>query len=152
MWGSGEKYEGRWKMGLRDGEGIYTFQKNGHDTIQEGIWKDNEYKGKKPKPPKVVHNEYVTRYSFRREGDGNRIFIDLKLNGNINRDILDLTVGTTSGSTFENGRSIGVETMVFPVTIKLRYITWNTAHTSRHTCSFEFIIYEPGNWQVDITN
>lgn len=151
-WSTGEVYDGRWKMGERDGEGVYTYQVNGHDTIKKGIWKNDEYKGKKPKPPKVVHKEYVTRYNFRREGDGNRIFIDLRINGNINRDIEDLSIGTTSGSTFENGRSIGVETMIFPVIIKLRYITWNAAHTSKHVCSFEFEIYEPGNWQVDITN
>ncbi len=151
-WHTGEIYDGRWKMGERDGEGVYTYQVNGRDTIQQGIWENDKYIGFKPIPPKVIHKEGVTRYNFRREGDGNRLFIDLKINGNINRDIENLSIISTSGTNFENGRSLGVENMEFPVVIKVRYITWNTAHTSQHTCTFEFEITQAGNWQLDINN
>jgi hypothetical protein len=99
-----------------------------------------------------MYKEFVTRYNFRREGDGSRILIDLRLNGQQNKDILDFSLISSSGSPFEMGRSYGLEMVEFPVTVKVKYVSWNTAHSSRHDVSFEFEIYEAGNWQVDITN
>lgn len=151
-WANGDVYDGRWVYGVRQGEGVYKFKYQGKDSIQKGIWEENIYKGPKPKKPLVSQKISVTRYNFRREGDGDRILIDLTLNGSPNRDILDLSLISSSGSNFESGRSIGVESVNFPVLIKIKYLTWNTAHTSRHTALFEFEIFEPGKWQVDIVN
>lgn len=152
-WSTGEVYDGRWKMGLKDGEGVYTFQSNGHDTIQDGIWKDDEYKGKKPQPPKVVQKEGVTRYNFRKESsEGNSIFFYIKSSGTVNRDLEELSVVSSSGSLYTNTNSIGLETVAFPVIVKITYRAWNAMHTSRHDVKFEFEIIEEGKWSVDIFN
>lgn len=151
-WASGASYDGDWVYGLREGEGIYKFEYDGHDSVQDGIWDGDEYKGKRFKKPYVVYKEFITKYRFRKSGDGNRILIDLWLNGQINRDILDFSLISNSGTRFELGRSFGIETITFPVTVKIKYVSWNTTHSSRHDAIFEFVIYEPGNWQVSITN
>jgi len=151
-WKSGAIYDGDWRDGHRYGEGVFTFKYDDIDSVQAGIWKDDVYMGPIPVKPKVITKTAVTRYNFRREGDGDRILIDLSLNGSPNKDILDLTLIATSGSSFEMGRSIGFEGVAFPVIIKLSYLTWNTAHTSRNHATFEFEIEEAGNWQVDVVN
>jgi len=152
IWASGSTYDGDWVYGLRDGFGVYTFKYQGRDSIQSGKWDGDIYIGKIYPKPLVMYKEFVTRYSFRRGGDGSRILIDLKLNGQQNKDILDFSLISSSGSQFEMGRSYGLEMVDFPVVIKVKYVSWNAAHSSRHDASFEFEIYEPGNWQVYITN
>lgn len=151
-WASGATYKGSWVYGMREGEGVYKFKYQGNDSIQSGIWDNDIYKGKKPLKPKVTYKEFVTNYNFRREGDGDRILIDLKLNGQPNKDILDFSIISTSGTTFELGRSHGIQYIDFPVMVKIKYISWNAAHSSRHSATFEFEIYEAGNWQVDVVN
>lgn len=151
-WANGSVYDGRWVFGQRDGEGVYKFNYAGNNSIQKGIWKDDKYIGKKPRKPQLIRMEFVTRYNFRREGDGDRILIDLKRNGQTNRDILDFSIISSSGSYFESGRSHGLETIVFPVLIKIKYTTWNQMGTMRQSCTFECEIFEPGNWQIDIVN
>lgn len=151
-WASGATYDGYWVFGERSGEGIYKYISNNADSVQAGMWKENEYLGPKPEKPIVIRKEFVTRYNFRRNGDGDRILIDISLNGSPNRDILDFSLISTSGSYFESGRSHGIETVMFPVTVKINYVSWNVAHTSRHSATFEFEISEPGNWQINIVN
>lgn len=151
-WASGAQYVGDWVNGYRTGEGIYKYKSNNADSVQAGMWKENEYLGPTPKKPIVIRKEFVTRQNFRRNGDGDRILIDIYQNGSPNRDILDFSLISTSGSYFESGRSHGIETVIFPVTVKIKYESWNVAHTSRHSATFEFEISEPGNWQVEIVN
>ena len=151
-WASGATYKGDWVYGLRDGEGVYKFEYKGKDSIQDGIWDGDIYKGKKLREPYVIYKEFVTSYRFKRSGDGDRILIDLWLNGQINRDILDFSLISTSGTNFEMGRSFGIENIDFPIIVKVKYVSWNAAHSSRHTATFEFEISEAGNWQVNITN
>jgi hypothetical protein len=151
-WASGDVYDGNWKMGQRDGEGVFKFAIQGYDSIQSGIWSNDEYKGPKPRKPLVTQKEFVTRYSFRRDGEGDRIFIDLRRDGQPNSDIEDFSLVSSSGNYFNMGRSIGLENVVFPVLIKLKYISWNAAHTSRHNVTFEFEIFQSGKWQVIVNN
>lgn len=151
-WASGATYDGDWVSGERDGHGVYKFKYEGADSIQEGEWNDGIFIGKKPRKPLVTNKEFVTRYNFRRDGDGDRILVDLKRNGQINSDILDFSMISSNGAYFKMGRSHGLETIIFPVVVKIRYLTWNQMGTMRHVCTFEFEIFEPGNWQVDIVN
>ncbi|PLX02683.1 MAG: hypothetical protein C0595_09815 [Marinilabiliales bacterium] len=151
-WSTGETYVGRWKMGERDGEGSYHFQVNGIDSIKDGIWENDKYKGPKIVTPKVIHKEAVLRYSFKRMSDGNSLFFTIKSNGTVNRDLEDLSVISSSGVVYQNTNSIGVETINFPVIVKIKFRAWNATHTERHNVTFEFEISQPGNWSVDIVN
>jgi len=151
-WKTGEIYSGEWVDGQRSGEGAYSYEIDGRDTTIFGKWKSDEYIGPDPEGAKVLYSRYIHRYEIRRDSDGDRIFIDIRLNGSTNRDLLDLTVLSTSGSYFESGRSIGLETIAFPVIVRVKYLTWNRTHTFRLDAVFEFEIKEAGNWQVNIDN
>ncbi len=151
-WASGANYSGSWVYGQRDGEGIYKFKYDGKDSVQEGIWKDDLFMGKRARKPVVNYKEFVTKYSFRRKGDGNQILIDLRINGQPNLDIIDFSMIYSNGSSFEMGRSYGIEQINFPVNVKVKYISWNAAHSSQHNATFDFEIFEAGNWQVIINN
>ncbi|TAL51036.1 MAG: hypothetical protein EPN92_01070, partial [Chitinophagaceae bacterium] len=50
-WGNGTVYSGRYTKGLRDGKGIMTFKKvSGQDSVVEGYWKKDVYIGKNERP------------------------------------------------------------------------------------------------------
>lgn len=145
-------YIGDWKNGVRDGEGELTYKIDGRDSTITGIWKDDVYVGPKPEKPKIIRSEGLERYSIRREGEGNRILVDIFMNGSPNTTIENLSFFATSGTEFTMGRSIGYENINFPVIIKISYKTWNKMHTSQHYVSFEFEIKPEGKWKVVLTN
>lgn len=151
-WHNGGVYEGYWKSGKQNGEGVYKISLQDKDSVADGIWKNGEYIGKKQIKPEVVAKESIMSYNFRREGDGNRITIEFRLNGQMNRELEDLDIAISSGSEFRNGANIGYEDVVFPVYIKVRYMSYNAAHTFLHPVLFEFKIEQAGRWNVLINN
>ncbi len=152
-WASGEVYTGEWKTGLRNGEGVMTLKINGKEIKKEGIWKDDEYKGRKPEKPKVIQRINVDRYTFRRVGEGNnRVLIDLYQNGMRNNDVDNYMIVSNSGYNTSLDNLKGFESIIFPVTIKVTYVTWNKMHAQKIHVIFEFTIFEPGDWLVEITN
>ena len=69
LWQTGEKYEGSWKKGLRDGEGSYSFKSEGKDSVLTGIWKEDKYAGKHETAPYVIqYRNNVTRISMCENG------------------------------------------------------------------------------------
>lgn len=152
-WKTGEMYEGEFLHGVKEGEGIYTFQVNGVDSCLVGIWKEDVYVGQKPKDPKVRQSVAVDRYNFRKNSDvQNRVLIDFYQNGGRNNGITDLLITSTSGYEVTLGHSKGFKDMVFPVTMLVKYTSPNKLQTRKVYCIFEFIIYEPGDWRVELFN
>ena len=98
-----ETYEGMFKNGYPDGEGMYTFKdghyymgnfdkgkmdgagkmyyeaSNGQDSIVSGFWKKNNYLGAYEKPYKI-HDQTsaVGRVEVTKSGKGNAITVELK--------------------------------------------------------------------------
>jgi hypothetical protein len=151
-WSTGESYEGNWLAGQKDGKGVYTAIIDGKDSITAGVWKSGAYLGPVPDPPKVLGNVAVDKYRFSRRGDGDKVLIDIYLNGDYNVDLLDFTIIGSSGSDMRMGHSIGLDNVSFPLTCKVSYTTWNKAYSARHYAKFEFEISEPGNWLVVLHN
>jgi hypothetical protein len=153
VWSNGDKYVGEWFEGFRHGEGSFTFNNEGRDTTITGLWRKDEYKGPVPKEPNVLTSRGVDRYNFDRMSDiKNRVLIDIYQNGIRNRGIENFIIASSSGYKTNRGESIGYDEVTFPVTIKLNYTTWNKLGGIQVYVIFEFIIYEPGDWQVDIHN
>ena len=151
-WSTGEVYSGQWNKGERHGEGEYRYKINGEDNVQSGIWDNDKYMGPKPERPRVNQMIGVDKYSINRFGDGNRVLIDIYINGVPNTTIEAFSILGTSGSEFTLGHSVGYENIIFPFLCKINYRTWNKFHTSLHNVIFEFDIKEPGDWRVVITN
>jgi hypothetical protein len=152
-WSGGEVYDGYFNQGLRDGQGTYRFVVNGKDTLLTGIWKEDVYIGAKPKKPKVKQQISIDRYNIRKNSDmQNRVLIDFYQNGATNKAISDLLITADSGYEYSLGLSKGYKDMTFPVTMIVKYTTPNKLQTALVHSIFEFTIYEPGDWRVELFN
>jgi len=152
-WSSGESYTGEWFEGQRNGVGVYVMHSNGKDSIQEGIWQKDTYKGPAPKNPVVVFKTGVDRYKFQKNiTNRNRVLIDILQSGMRNTSVVNLLMTSSSGYETKVGESIGYDEVVFPVTIKIMYTTVNKLHTVTVEVKFDFIINEPGDWSVELNN
>ncbi len=151
-WANGDVYIGKWRNGVREGEGKQTYLMAHGVDVKDGIWKEDEYVGPKPKKPKVLSNRSVERYKFEKVGEGNRVLVGLYHAGTDNTDIQDYSIISTSGMDTSLGNQRGYENVTFPVQIKVKFRTWNKLHSARYDVSFEFEIPEPGEWRVSIHN
>lgn len=152
-WANGDIYTGEWAEGMRHGIGKFIYNKNGNDSIKNGLWQKDEYKGPKPDAPNVTLNSGVDRYNFKKSTSTlNRVMIDIYQNGARNKRISNLRLSTTSGQDIFYGFLAGYDNVVFPVTIKVAYTTSNKLGTSTYLVKFDFTISEPGDWTVELYN
>lgn len=152
-WSNGNIYSGEWIEGMRHGIGKYTMKTVRHDSIQNGLWQQDIYKGPKPPKPNVIYNMGVDRYTFQKNNTTKlRVLIDFYQSGIRNTGISDFLISTSSGTDVKIGLSIGYDFVTFPVTIKISYTTWNKLHTIQSNVKFDFEISEPGDWSVQLDN
>lgn len=152
-WSNGDTYKGEWASGLRNGIGKYCKKAGGIDSVQDGQWQNDVYIGPKIKSPYVSYKSGVDRYTFQKNNTTkNRVLIDFTQNGIRNRGITNLLMSTSSGSETKVGESIGYDFITFPVTIKVRFTSPNKLQTILYVVEFEFEIYEPGDWKLELEN
>jgi len=152
-WQNGNTYNGEWADGMRNGIGRFTIKTVQGDSIQDGLWQKDIYIGPKLQNPYVSYKTGVDRYSFQKNNTTKqRVLIDIYQNGIRNRNISNFTMSTSSGSETKVGESIGYDYIVFPVMIKIRYTARNKLNTISYNVQFEFEIFEPGDWTVELNN
>ena len=152
-WANGDVYAGEWKNGLRSGEGDYTYKIAEKDTTISGLWENDKYIGPKPKDPEVLSKTSIDRYNIYKQGDiKDRVLIEFLQNGTRNVGISNLLISSDRGTETNLGYLVGYENIVFPVTIRLSYTTYNKLGTQQIHAIFEFKIYERGDWRVEIHN
>jgi hypothetical protein len=152
-WANGDTYTGDWEKGLRDGEGDFTFKVNEKDTVVSGLWENDRYKGPRPVAPEVITKVSIDRYNIYKLGHvKDRVLIEFLQNGMPNAGITNLLINSTSGTETSLGKLIGYENIIFPVVIKVNYMTWNKLRSQQFQAIFEFKITEPGDWRVEIHN
>lgn len=151
-WANGDVYDGRWVFGVRDGEGVFKFKYDGIDSIQEGVWKEDEYIGPKPKRPRLITKRNIDKYTFRKiSGNQNQIIVRLYQGGNDNI-VERYSIFGSSGTSYDCANCQCLEGIDFPVTVKIQYITLNKARTLHLDASIEFEIFEEGTWEVLLYN
>jgi len=150
----GGKYIGTWKSGLKHGEGSYYLKMDNRDTVLAGIWKDDKYVGPKPKKPYIITSRRsVDRVTMFRSGDGNRLTIKIMQSGAINSTVIDYRFIWSSGNQLPLGtHARGWENMEFPFEARITYTTSNKLRTSTYIVNVEFIINEPGEWELILHN
>jgi hypothetical protein len=149
-WASGIYYEGEWKDGLREGEGKMVYP----DSVVTGFWKEDKYLGKKVIAPyKIVTSMSVSRSTIMKAQDKNSaVKIRIKQGGLDNIAIENFTMAYDSGNEYRSGNYYGLENVRFPLSVKVKYRSWNQLMTTQYNVIFEFIINEPGSWDVVIYN
>lgn len=152
-WANGSSYVGEWKGGMRHGTGTYTIRIENRDSVQQGLWNYDEYTGEKFPAPTIAYKTGVDRYSFKKNNTGlKRVLVDIYQNGSRNKGISGFNMTSSSGTDLVISQSVGFENVVFPVTIKIFYTTANKLNQMEYPVKFDFIIYEPGDWTVELHN
>ncbi len=152
-WSNGVVFEGFWVKGKRDGDGKLFFNVNGVDSIRIGVWKNDMFVRKKIlNPYSVLRSNNIARYSVRRIGDGEKVMLSIYQNGVINGSASITFFYSSSGNTYSIGPKQGFERVEFPVTLKISYNSFNPMHTARIICEFEIVIKERGDWEIELNN
>jgi hypothetical protein len=146
----GTYYEGQWKRGVKEGKGKMVYK----DSIVEGYWKDDKYIGEKLIPPYSIKSSMsVARSSIKKtSGTMDEVRIRFLQAGGDNGGISGLSIVPSSGDQFRMGAVYGIQNILYPVNVNIRYRTWNLMHTTQFNVMFEFVINEPGTWDVAISN
>lgn len=148
-WKDGSYYDGEWESGKKEGKGRLV-QK---DSEIIGYWKNDEYAGKELIPPyKITRNTNVARATFKKSGAIEGVRILLLQAGSDNVAIENLSIASSSGSEYRSGRMYGIQNVLFPLDVKVKYMTWNKMRTGQIEVIFEFTINEPGAWEVTLNN
>lgn len=149
-WASGVYYEGEWKNGMREGEGKMVYP----DSTVTGLWKEDTYQGiKSLQPYRIITSMSVSRYTMTKSADKNDgIRIRLTQGGLENISVEDFSLVYDSGSEYKNGNYYGIENVRFPLNVKVKYRSWNQLMTTQYSVIFEFVINQPGSWDIVIIN
>lgn len=146
-------YEGRFKKGKFSGDGeLYKMIEGEKEVLKRGIWKKNKYYGeKKLNPYTVKRDENVDRYTIRKVGEGNRIEISFFQNGTRN-PVRALNINANNGVEIVGSYISGFQGVEFPFVCEVNYTTQNKFKTITYQVNFDFIITEPGAWDVTLFN
>jgi hypothetical protein len=149
-WSTGVYYDGQWKDGMRDGKGRMVYP----DSVVTGYWKADKYLGKKILSPyKIISSLSVSRYTVQKSADRNfGVRIRLMQGGHDNISIEDFSMAYDSGTEYRSGNYYGIENVSFPLTVKLKYRSWNYLMTSQYNVIFEILFNEPGSWDIVLNN
>lgn len=151
-WSNGDYYEGMWEKGKMEGRGKMEYK----DSTLNGFWSAGEYKGKELIPPyRITHSRNVLRSSItKKTGSSNEIRIKIIQSGTNNNFIENYSASYSTGSVYNSGEpgGYGVQDVIFPFEAQLKYSAWNKMHTVLSEVVFDFIINEPGSWEVIINN
>jgi hypothetical protein len=153
-WANGEIYVGEWAQGKAHGKGTMTYQGESGDTAVSGIWRKGEYMGKEVPPPyQITRKRGVVRYSIHKlNNTTNGIRLTLLLAGNFNVDVEDFSMVSDSGEEYQSGRYYALQNAIVPYAVSIKYRTWNSLHSAKSEVVFDFVINEPGMFEVSITN
>ena len=153
-WANGSYYQGQWAKGRKEGIGKMVYRTSDRDSVVTGYWNNDRFTGKIVYSPySITRNRGVVRFGFRKITDsGDDILIKIYLGGELNTNIEEFSMAYDSGSEFQMGSSVGIQNIQFPLTVKITYRTWNQFHSSQSDVTFEFELFEPGKWELTLTN
>jgi len=160
-WNTGEKYEGEWDKGLRNGTGKYTIKHDGRDSVLLGIWESDNYIGEKALPSYVIqYKSGIVRVSCVRIGD-QPLYIRYKFarGGSTSENtnaISGLLLQGNSGSESQAGNYFGFEHVTFPFEGKVQFSAPsafsapNESNAVTLNYEMKFVINQSGAWMVTI--
>ena len=153
VYSTGDVFEGDWKKGLRHGPGKLKTKINGKDTIITGTWKNGKLKEKADKSVKyeIVRNIGVLSNAFRKTGEGHDIKIRFYYGGIPTLGKFNFSTSYySSGIVKIIGNDIVVENVEFPFKATYVYSVPDKFGYSVLFDSFEFIIHQTGDWEVQL--
>jgi len=162
-WNDGSVYTGQWKKGMRNGRGKYTHMLDGKEIVDDGLWKNDTYKGPAPVKPYIIRQVNVDKVITQYLGEGNEVLLRFFYGGSPVKDptgsqmglenqVLNLIMEGSSGTEFFRTNEIGYENIDFPFTIKITYSSFNQIKTMSISCLLEMRIDQPGSYLIQVHN
>ncbi|MFH0841251.1 MAG: hypothetical protein V1903_01390 [Bacteroidota bacterium] len=148
-WTDGSVYEGQFENGLKNGAGKMITA----DSTYTGIWKNDVYAGIEILPSYTISRSYnITRSSFFKSKSNSEVIrIRFFQGANEYKGIRSVDIAHNSGEPFHDGYIHGIQRPSFPVEIRISFTADNTFGTSQFNANLDFIINEPGAWDVRIS-
>jgi hypothetical protein len=104
-------------------------------------------------PYRVISTVSIARYTISKNaGKSNTVKIRIKQGGLDNTALEDFSLYYDSGTEYRSGIYYGIDNIYFPVTIKIKYRSWNQLMTAQYDVRFECEITEPGSWDIVLFN
>lgn len=149
IYADGSVYDGDWDKGEREGYGVLT--KAGGEELK-GYWKDDEYIGPYEKPFKIISSRGPAKADFRKRDDnGYTIEILFRQSGVDGKGLIrNVNLYGDSGSFQHSQNFTGFDGVKFPLKGRIDFNAPNRLQTVESQCTFEFEIYEAGNWEIII--
>jgi hypothetical protein len=152
-WSYGAFYKGEWTKGFQDGEGEMVYITARGDSIIRGYWKAGNYVGEKNIPSySVIRKDNLLSVNLRKTGTGDDIIIKLMRKGQVNPSVGGLSIVSSSGTNYKAGRYEGVQSVRYPLDLKITYTTNNPVSVSTFAVIFACTIHEPGKWEIVLNN
>jgi hypothetical protein len=162
-WNTGAVYTGGWKKGMRHGVGKYTYHINDKEMVEDGLWKNDIYKGVVPAKPDIIRQINIDKVIPQYLGEGKKIEFKFFYGGSPVRDVtgsslsmdhqlLNIKMEGSSGTEFFRSEEIGYENMDFPFTIKLTYTSYNQLQTMKIDCLLEMKFTQSGSYRIQLHN
>lgn len=152
-WKNGDVYTGDWKKGVQNGEGQFNTRMNNKDSLIVGIWDNNKYVGVKTLKPKVIRKEGIQRVKFvRTEGRVNQMCVTIYKNGDFNRTVSDFNISGDSGVQLARDQIACFENFDIPFRSTLRYKSQVGLTEQLIYVFLEFEIQQEGSWEVSVYN
>ena len=150
---SGAVYEGSFINGKRQGQGKLSFTVDGELITEDGIWEQDNYKGKKPEPPyEITLKQNISRYSFLKTKDPrDMIMIKVTRNGTVIYPE-NLSLGGNSGTVIQQRSFTGFEQIQFPFSGSIKYTLLTPYNLSSIDYELNFIIREAGSWEITLSH
>lgn len=152
---NGSVYRGHFDKGMKHGKGELTFKVHGKDSVTVGYWREDKYIGLTNEPPyRVLEKTSIERYTFSHEdSDENEVTLMFFQGGVRNNGMSNVIIQNTSGTYRTEGVSwVRFSNIELPFQGKVTYQTLNKAKSISIYCSFSFKISQEGKWNVRVTN
>lgn len=150
-------HEGNWKKGQQEGFGVLTVYTQTDTILKEGYWREGEYYSKYEMPYKVTYRMEIKKVSFIKKAEGNTIEFRFTLQGKPNENVREVKMESKTGfKAIIPGTSAEFANCTFPFKGKIEYMTvkkeFSAESQASMYCELQFEIYEPGIWEIVISN
>lgn len=152
VFGDGQfMYVGSFKDGELHGKGeMFMLTGNKKKSIKKGHWEHNVYV-EDNQPYVVGRQENLDKYLIKKVGEGRQIRLNFYQNG-VRNSVTNLNINTSSGNRIFDNFIAGFDNVEFPFKCEVYYTTTNKFKSITYNVIFDFVINEPGVWDVILTN
>jgi len=150
-WSTGEVYKGNWRKGMRQGMGTFSFKTHGMDTTIVGKWVKDKFfgAGQSKSLYLITYKNNIGRVTITRISDGKEIRLKfLRHGGEV--PVSGLLLYGDSGTVMNEYTFQGFDNVDYPFIGKITFSVMNDFGAASLYCELRFKILKPGDYQIYI--